>query len=270
MARMRGSGVRVLALPPAEGLRGTGARRRPTASPRGRRRGRPDGGVGIAEEWTATRRNPITGATRTCACAARSCRAVRRVAENWLEATGGVLSGRRLDAELESCRGGGPMQVVRSSAGVGDANVEAPLPRDRRRARVARSLRPPPASCTPSVSEAPLKDTARSRRPRPRAGTRRGASTRGWVHIASHTATTSCSEGRSRASRGPGPTMLRAKILVLNGISASVGSVAWSNRSLPSSTMKRRCTSVTKLNAPTKPRGFEQTWPSQERIEPQR
>lgn len=46
-------------------------------------------------------------------------------AENWLEATGEVLAGDGYPPELEADEGGGPMMVVRSSAGVGDSNVEA-------------------------------------------------------------------------------------------------------------------------------------------------
>ena len=41
-------------------------------------------------------------------------------AENWLEATGDVLVGDEYLPELEPVDGGAPMQVVRSSAGVGD------------------------------------------------------------------------------------------------------------------------------------------------------
>jgi phosphatidylserine/phosphatidylglycerophosphate/cardiolipin synthase-like enzyme len=46
-------------------------------------------------------------------------------AENWLEATGEVLAGDGYLPELEAEDAGGPMMVVRSSAGVGDSSVEA-------------------------------------------------------------------------------------------------------------------------------------------------
>jgi cardiolipin synthase len=46
-------------------------------------------------------------------------------AENWLEATGDVLVGPDYLPELEPIDGGCTMQLVRSSAGVGDTNVEA-------------------------------------------------------------------------------------------------------------------------------------------------
>ena len=46
-------------------------------------------------------------------------------AENWLEGTGEVLAGENYLPELEPLDDGGPMQVVRSSAKVGDTNAEA-------------------------------------------------------------------------------------------------------------------------------------------------
>ena len=46
-------------------------------------------------------------------------------AENWLEATGEVLVGDGYLPALEPAEDGGPMMVVRSSAGVGDSNIEA-------------------------------------------------------------------------------------------------------------------------------------------------
>ena len=72
------------------------------------------------------RRTPTTGATPTCASAARSCAGCsapsprtgwRRRARCW-SATATCPSSSEGD-------GGGPMMVVRSSAGVGDTNVEA-------------------------------------------------------------------------------------------------------------------------------------------------
>src|SRR5918995_663218 len=55
--------------------------------------------------------------------------AVRRLqgafAENWLECTGDVLAGDRYLPYVEATEDGGPMQVMRSSATVGDSNAEA-------------------------------------------------------------------------------------------------------------------------------------------------
>jgi cardiolipin synthase A/B len=46
-------------------------------------------------------------------------------AENWLEATGEVLVGEGYLPDIPDREEGGPMMVVRSSAGVGDTNIEA-------------------------------------------------------------------------------------------------------------------------------------------------
>jgi cardiolipin synthase len=84
------------------------------------------GGVGIAEEWTGDAQDPdhwrdthvhVTGPV------------VRHLqgafAENWLEATGDALVGEDYLPALDPVTDGGPMQMVRSRAGVGDTNVEA-------------------------------------------------------------------------------------------------------------------------------------------------
>ncbi|MDQ3767958.1 MAG: phospholipase D-like domain-containing protein [Actinomycetota bacterium] len=84
------------------------------------------GGVGIAEEWTGDAQDP--GHWRDTHLRVRG-PVVRGLqgafAESWLEATGRVLIGEAHLPELEPTAGGGPMQLVRSRAGVGDTNVEA-------------------------------------------------------------------------------------------------------------------------------------------------
>jgi cardiolipin synthase len=84
------------------------------------------GGVGIAEEWTGNAQDPdhwrdthvfVTGPVVRGLFGA--------FAENWLEATGEVLAAPEYLPELEPEEDGGTMMVVRSSAGVGDSNVEA-------------------------------------------------------------------------------------------------------------------------------------------------
>ena len=84
------------------------------------------GGVGIAEEWTGDAED--TDHWRDTHVRVRG-PVVRGLlgafAENWLEATGEVLVGDGYLPEIEQAEGGGPMMVVRSSAGVGDTNVEA-------------------------------------------------------------------------------------------------------------------------------------------------
>ncbi|HYH91186.1 MAG TPA: phospholipase D-like domain-containing protein, partial [Solirubrobacteraceae bacterium] len=84
------------------------------------------GGVGIAEEWTGDAQDPDHWRdthVRVCGPVVRSL--FGAFAENWLEATGEVLAGDGYLPDIEGRDDGGPMMVVRSSAGVGDSNVEA-------------------------------------------------------------------------------------------------------------------------------------------------
>lgn len=84
------------------------------------------GGVGIAAEWEGDAGGP--GEWRDTHVRVRG-PVVRGMqgafAEHWLEATGEVLGGERFLPELEPLADGGPVQLVRSSAGVGDTNAEA-------------------------------------------------------------------------------------------------------------------------------------------------
>jgi cardiolipin synthase len=84
------------------------------------------GGVGIAEEWTGDAQDPDHWRdTHVCVTGPVVRGLFGAFAENWLEATGEVLVGPEYLPELEESDDGGPMMVVRSSAGVGDSNVEA-------------------------------------------------------------------------------------------------------------------------------------------------
>jgi cardiolipin synthase len=84
------------------------------------------GGVGIAEEWTGDAQDPDHWRDTHVRVRGPVVRGLfGAFAENWLEATGEVLVGDGYLPELPEHEGGGPMMVVRSSAGVGDTNVEA-------------------------------------------------------------------------------------------------------------------------------------------------
>jgi cardiolipin synthase A/B len=84
------------------------------------------GGVGIAEEWTGNAEDPDHWRdTHVCVEGPVVRGLFGAFAENWLEATGEVLADPRYLPELAEQDDGGPMMVVRSSAGVGDSNVEA-------------------------------------------------------------------------------------------------------------------------------------------------
>jgi cardiolipin synthase len=84
------------------------------------------GGVGIAEEWTGDAQDPDHWRdTHVCVTGPVVRGLFGAFAENWLEATGEVLVGSEYLPDLDQTEDGGPMMVVRSSAGVGDSNVEA-------------------------------------------------------------------------------------------------------------------------------------------------
>jgi cardiolipin synthase len=84
------------------------------------------GGVGIAEEWTGNAEDPDHWRDTHVRVRGSIVRGLQGAfAENWLEATGEVLVGEQYLPELGDVDGGGPMQVVRSSATVGDTDMEA-------------------------------------------------------------------------------------------------------------------------------------------------
>jgi cardiolipin synthase len=84
------------------------------------------GGVGIAEEWTGDAQDPDHWRDTHVRVRGPVVRGMQGAfAEHWLEATGDVLAGDAYIPDLEPVENGGPMQLVRSKAGVGDTNVEA-------------------------------------------------------------------------------------------------------------------------------------------------
>ena len=84
------------------------------------------GGVGIAEEWTGNAEDPDHWRDTHVRVEGPVVRGLQGAfAENWLEATGRVLAGDRYLPAIEGSGDEAAMQVIRSSAGVGDTNVEA-------------------------------------------------------------------------------------------------------------------------------------------------
>jgi cardiolipin synthase len=84
------------------------------------------GGVGIASEWEGNAQDPDHWRDTHVRVRGPVVRGlIGAFAENWLEATGDVLVGEGWLPELEEIEDGGPMQLVRSAAGVGDTNAEA-------------------------------------------------------------------------------------------------------------------------------------------------
>ncbi len=84
------------------------------------------GGVGIAAEWMGDADDPDHWRDTHVRVEGPVVRGLQGAfAENWLEGTGEVLAGDHYLPELEPVDDGGPMQLVRSSARVGDTNAEA-------------------------------------------------------------------------------------------------------------------------------------------------
>lgn len=84
------------------------------------------GGVGIAGEWEGDARNPDEWRDTHARVGGPVVRGMAGAfAEHWLEATGEVLAGEGYLPELEPKPDGVPVQLVRSTAGVGDTNTEA-------------------------------------------------------------------------------------------------------------------------------------------------
>ena len=187
------------------------------------------GGVGIAEEWTGDAQDPDHWRDTHVRVRGPVVRGLfGAFAENWLEATGDVLVGEDYLPELEPGDGGGPMQVVRSSAGVGDTNVEALYYLAIAAALESIDLTAAYFAPRPAFTAA-LCDAA-GRGVRVRVLVPGEHIDKGFVRIA------------GRASYGEllecgveiheyGPTMLHAKSLVVDGVWASVGSVNFDNRS---------------------------------------
>lgn len=85
------------------------------------------GGVGIADEWTGDAQDPDHWRDTHLRVRGPAVRGLQGAfAENWLEATGQVLTGHDDLPELSPLPDGAgdAMQVIRSRAGAGDTNVE--------------------------------------------------------------------------------------------------------------------------------------------------
>ncbi len=84
------------------------------------------GGVGIAAEWMGDAEDSEHWRDTHVRVRGPVVRGLQGAfAENWLEGTGEVLAGEDYLPDLEPVDGGGRMQLIRSSAKVGDTNAEA-------------------------------------------------------------------------------------------------------------------------------------------------
>jgi cardiolipin synthase A/B len=187
------------------------------------------GGVGIAEEWTGNAQDPDHWRDTHVRVRGPVVRGLQGAfAENWLEATGEVLAGDTYLPELGPVDGGGAMQVMRSSAGVGDTDAEALYYLAVASARRSLDLTSAYFAPRPAFTEALV------------AAAQRGAEVRVLVPGPYIDKRVVRSAGRSSYGRlleggvrvfEYQPTMLHAKALVIDGVWSSVGSVNFDNRS---------------------------------------
>ena len=187
------------------------------------------GGVGIADQWTGNAQDPDHWRDTHTRVRGPIVRGLQGAfAENWLEATGDVLVGPDYLPELEPVGEDGAMQVVRSTAEVGDTNVEALYFLAIACATTTLHLTSAYFAPRPAFVEA-LTDAAQ-----------RGVDVRvlvpgphtdkDFVRQAGHSVYEELLEGGVRIYEFC-PTMIHAKTLTIDGAWSSVGSVNFDNRS---------------------------------------
>jgi cardiolipin synthase A/B len=187
------------------------------------------GGVGIAEEWTGNAEDPDHWRDTHVRVRGPVVRGLQGAfAENWLECTGDVLAGDRYLPHIEALDDGGAMQVMRSSATMGDTNAEALVYLALAAAKHSIELTSAYFVPRPAFTEA-LVEAAE-----------RGVEMRILVpgsHIDKEFVRTAGRASYEELLRAGieiyeyCPTMLHAKTLTVDGAWSSVGSVNFDNRS---------------------------------------
>ena len=224
------------------------------------------GGVGIAEEWTGDAQDPDHWRDTHVRVRGPVVRGLQGAfAENWLECTGEVLAGDRYLPQIEERDGGGPMQVMRSSATMGDTNAEAlvylAVAAAKRSIELTSAYFVPRPAFTDALVEA----------------AERGVELRILVpgsHIDKEFVRTA-----GRAAYGElldagieiyeyCPTMMHAKTLTVDGIWSSVGSVNFDNRSFQLHDEVTLCVQSERFAARLHD-AFEHDLESSERIDPE-
>ena len=187
------------------------------------------GGVGIAAEWTGDADDPDHWRDTHIRVRGPVVRGMQGAfAEHWLEATGEVLGGERYLPELGPVTDGGPMQFVRSKAGVGDTNVEALYylaiaSADRSIDLTAAYFVPRPAFVDALAESAERGVAVRILVPGPHID-------KGFVRLAGRAAYEALLDAGAEIWEYQA-TMLHAKTMVVDGAWSSVGSVNFDNRS---------------------------------------
>ena len=187
------------------------------------------GGVGIAAEWMGDADGPDHWRDTHVRVQGPVVRGLQGAfAENWLEGTGEVLAGDEYLPELEPVDDGGPMQVVRSSAKVGDTNAEALYYLAIASARESIELTSAYFVPRPAFTEALC------------AAAERGVDVRilvpgphidkGFVRAGGRAAYDELLDAGVRLYEFQ-PTMLHAKTLCIDGAWSSVGTINFDNRS---------------------------------------
>jgi cardiolipin synthase len=187
------------------------------------------GGVGIAEEWTGDAEDPDHWRDSHVRVRGPVVRGLQGAfTENWLEATGEVLAGEGHLPQLEAVDGGGPMQLVRSSAKVGDTNVEAlyylAIASASESIELTAAYFVPRPAFTDALATAAERDVdVRILVPGPHID-------KDFVRLAGNAAYERLLGAGARLFEYQ-PTMLHAKTMLVDGIWASVGTVNFDNRS---------------------------------------
>ena len=187
------------------------------------------GGVGIAAEWEGDAEDSDHWRDSHVLVRGPVVRGMQGTfAENWLEATGEVLAGSDYLPDLEPLEGGGRMQLVRSSAGVGDTNVEALYYLAIASAKRSIDLTAAYFVPRPAFIEALAKAARRGTRirilvPGPHID-------KSFVRVAGRAAYDELLEAGVELHEYQ-PTMLHAKTMVVDGALSSVGTVNFDNRS---------------------------------------
>jgi cardiolipin synthase A/B len=187
------------------------------------------GGVGIAEEWTGNAQDPDHWRDTHVRVRGPVVRGLQGAfAENWLECTGDVLAGDRYLPEIEEVEDGGPMQVMRSSATVGDSNAEALIYLAVAAAKRSIELTSAYFVPRPAFTEALVE--AAERGVHMRILVPGSHIDKQFVRTAGRAAYDQLIEAGIELYEYC-PTMLHAKTLTVDGLWASVGSVNFDNRS---------------------------------------
>ena len=187
------------------------------------------GGVGIASEWEGDADGPDHWRDTPVRVRGPVVRGLQGAfAESWLEATGEVLAGDGYLPDLEPIEDGGRMQLVRSSAGVGDTNVEAlyylAIAAAARSVDITAAYFVPRPAFIDALGRAAERDVeVRILVPGPHID-------KDFVRVAGRAAYEQLLDSGVRLFEYQ-PTMLHAKTMVVDGVWSSVGTVNFDNRS---------------------------------------